>query len=71
MDCCQIDDEEYLEIQQRILTPIKINMAVLEYSTTTFFDYLSFWIIKKRIDATYLKQNIFCNYLEIFMDVRA
>ena len=49
MDCCQIDDEEYLEIQQRILTPIKINMAVLEYSTTTFLITFPFELLRKEL----------------------
>ena len=41
---CQIDDEEYLEIQQQIPILTGIGLTILEYSTTTFlitspFDY--------------------------------
>ena len=42
MDYCQIDDEEYLEIQQQILTPIKNKSGSSRILNDDLFDYLSF-----------------------------
>ena len=49
MGYCQIDDEEYLEIQQQIPILTGIGLTILEYSMTTFLITSPFDLLRKEL----------------------